>query len=100
MIMFCKSCHEFFSECRMATADKCDRCAALEYLKHEGGENHSAKEKKPESKETAGGGRKDRPRNKVLPVAGERGLICRAPDGVQLLLPNIWPEASACQGQN
>jgi len=79
----------------MATPDLCDICWANE--NQEGGENQPER-KKPESKETVGGGRKGRPRHRVLPVAGEQGKICKALGWVQLLLPNIGPEAPACQG--
>lgn len=33
MIRFCETCKEFFSEHRMATETKCDKCDAQEYLR-------------------------------------------------------------------
>jgi len=33
MILFCETCKEFFSEHRMATETKCDKCDANEYLR-------------------------------------------------------------------
>ncbi len=47
MILFCETCKEFFTNHRMATESKCDKCEANEYLRtHERRTNEKVSPKK------------------------------------------------------
>ncbi len=58
MILFCETCKEFFTDHRMASETKCDRCEANEYLRtHERRTNEKVSPKKErETRSVPGGG--------------------------------------------
>jgi hypothetical protein len=74
MIYQCCYCKGFWSEKRMANDTTCDQCEAGKSLDNGRRTANALVTPSVESKETAGGGRKGRPRGKGLPIAsGERG---------------------------
>ncbi len=51
MIRFCETCKEFFSEHRMASETKCDKCDALEYLRSHENERRTNEKVSPKKEQ-------------------------------------------------